>query len=148
MDDPGVDVQEIADRLEIGELLARYVRAVDGGEWALLDSVFTEDATIDFSATGGVRGDREAIKRWLAEVLAAWPGRQHLIGAATMSVDGDEARVSASFADTLAPSRSTVAATEPGFIRGGGWYHHRLIRTPDGWRSRELIQEQSWRTFA
>lgn len=55
MDDPGVDVQEIADRLELGELLARYVRAVDGGDWALLDSVFTADAVIDFSATGGIR---------------------------------------------------------------------------------------------
>jgi hypothetical protein len=56
MDDPGVDAQEIADRLELGELLARYIRAVDGGDWALLDSVFTADAVIDFSATGGIRG--------------------------------------------------------------------------------------------
>jgi hypothetical protein len=142
-----MDVQEIADRLALGELLARYVRAVDGGDWPLLDSVFVPDAIIDFSATGGVRGDRETVKRWLAEVLAAWPGRQHLIGAVTMTVDGDEARLSASFADTLAPSRSTIAATKPGFVRGGGWYHHRLIRTPDGWRSRELVQEQSWRTI-
>jgi hypothetical protein len=72
-------------------LLARYVLAVDGGDWDLLDTVFTPDATIDFSASGGAKGDRETIKRWLADVLAAWPGRQHLIGAVTVALGGDEA---------------------------------------------------------
>lgn len=140
--------QEIADRLEIGELLARYVLAVDGGDWDLLDTVFTPDATIDYSASGGARGDRETMKRWLAEVLVAWPGRQHLIGAVTVTVGGDEATVRAAFADTLAPTRSMIAADAKGFLRGGGWYNHRLTRTAEGWRSRELVQEQAWRTVS
>jgi hypothetical protein len=137
----------MADRWEIGELLARYALAVDGGDWDLLDTVFTPDAEIDFSASGGARGDRETIKRWLAEVLAAWPGRQHLIGSVAVVVGGDEATVTASFADTLAPAQSMIRADAKGVIRGGGCYHHRLTRTAEGWRSRELVQEQAWRTI-
>jgi hypothetical protein len=120
---------------------------VDLGDWDLFDTVFTPDATIDFSASGGAKGDRETIKRWLAEVLVAWPGRQHLIGAVTVALDGDEATVRASFADTLAPAQSMIASDTKGFVRGGGWYNHRLTRTAAGWRSRELVQEQAWRTI-
>jgi hypothetical protein len=26
----------------------------------------------------------------------------------------------------------------------GGYYHHELVRTPDGWRSRQLREENVW----
>jgi len=26
----------------------------------------------------------------------------------------------------------------------GGYYHHDLVRTPDGWRSRRLVEENRW----
>jgi hypothetical protein len=26
----------------------------------------------------------------------------------------------------------------------GGYYHHELVRTPDGWRSRSLREENVW----
>ncbi|GAA3446064.1 nuclear transport factor 2 family protein [Planomonospora venezuelensis] len=139
--------QEIADRLEIGDLLARYTRAIDTGDWQRLDLVFTSDAVIDYTAAGGIRGTRDEVRAWLAEVLPQWPGRQHLIGAATIRFEGDEAAVAAPFTDVLAPSREMVAADAAGLIRGGGWYRHRMVRTMYGWRSRELVEEQSWRTI-
>ncbi|MFG1708952.1 nuclear transport factor 2 family protein [Nonomuraea sp. M3C6] len=141
-----MDAKEIADRLEISDLLARYTHAIDSGRWELLDEVFTEDATIDYSSSGGIRGTRDEAKTWLADVLSHWPGRLHLIGAATIDFHDGEASVRAPFTDTLAPTRQMVAAGTEGFLHGGGWYHHRLRRTPDGWRSTELVEEQSWRT--
>jgi SnoaL-like domain len=138
---------ETADRLEIADLLARYAHAIDSGGWDLLDQVFTEDATIDYRSAGGVLGTRAEVKAWLAEMLSQWPGRLHLIGAAMIDFVDGEARVSAPFADTLSPSRDMIAADSRGLIQGGGWYHHRMLRTPAGWRSRELIEEQSWRTI-
>ena len=142
-----MDDREIADRLQIADVLARYAYAVDSGGWDLLDEVFTPDAVIDYGAAGGIRGTRAEIKIWLADVLAGWPGRLHLIGATRIVFESGEARVSASFADTLAPSRELAAADSKGLIQGGGWYHHRMVRTADGWRSRELVEEQSWRTI-
>ncbi|RJL35265.1 nuclear transport factor 2 family protein [Bailinhaonella thermotolerans] len=136
---------EAQDRAEIGELLARYAYAVDTGRWDLLREVFTPDATIDYTSSGGPRGGREEVVAWLAKVLPAWPGRQHLIGQTMVEVTGDEARVVAAFRDTLAPSRETRGPG--GVIHGGGWYHHRLLRTPEGWRSRDLVEEQTWRVM-
>ncbi|GII00227.1 hypothetical protein Pta02_22350 [Planobispora takensis] len=142
----GMRQQEIADRLEIGDVLARYAYSIDTGDWQRLDLVFTPDAVIDYTAAGGIRGTREEARAWLAEVLSHWPGRQHLIGATSVRFEGNEAVVTASFTDTLAPSREMVAADAAGLIRGGGWYHHRMVRTVYGWRSRELVEEQAWRT--
>jgi hypothetical protein len=138
--------QELSDRLEIGEVLARYALAVDTGQWGLLDTVFTPDAIIDYTSSGGIKGLRGELMAWLSQVLPNWPGRQHLIGAIAIKLDGDQAGVTASFTDTLAPSREMIAADAKGLIRGGGWYHHRMVRTPNGWRSREVVQEQLWRT--
>lgn len=137
--------REIADRLEIGDLLAKYAYAVDNGDWARLDLVFTADAVIDYTASGGVRGTRDEARRWLAETLSRWPGRHHLIGVPVIRFEGDEAVVTVSFTGTLARSGGAVPDGVAGLVRGGGWYHHRLIRTPYGWRSRELVEEQSWR---
>jgi hypothetical protein len=140
-------IQEISDRLEIGDVLARYTLAIDTGQWDLLNSVFTADAIVDYTSAGGVKGVRDEAKGWLAEVLPTWPGRQHLIGTVSTSIDGDEAIVTAAFTDTLAPSRDAISTDTPGLLRGGGWYHHRMTRTADGWRSRELVEEQLWRTM-
>ncbi|GAA3698912.1 nuclear transport factor 2 family protein [Nonomuraea antimicrobica] len=141
-----MDALEIADRLEIIDLLGRYTHAIDSGRWELLDEVFSRDAVIDYSSSGGIRGTRDEVKAWLAEVLAHWPGRLHLVGAARIDFADGQARVSAPFTDTLAPTREMAAARTEGFLHGGGWYHHRLRRTPGGWRSIELVEEQSWRT--
>ncbi|MEV0316649.1 nuclear transport factor 2 family protein [Nonomuraea fuscirosea] len=141
-----METQEIADRLEITGLLARYTFAIDSGQWDLLDEVFTPDASIDYSSSGGIKGTRDEVKVWLAEVLAHWPARLHLIGTARIDFLDGEARVSAPFTDTLAPTRELVAARTEGFLHGGGYYHHRLRRTESGWRSVELVEEQSWRT--
>lgn len=134
--------QEIIDRLWITDLLARYAYAVDSGQWDLLDAVFTQDAVIDYRSAGGIRGPYAEVKAWLAQVLAPWPGRLHLVGAMRVTFAEGEAAVSASFTDALSPSREMVTS---GVIQGGGWYHHRLVRTTNGWRSRELVEEQTWR---
>ncbi|WP_219462620.1 nuclear transport factor 2 family protein [Nonomuraea rhizosphaerae] len=147
-----MDDREIADRLQIADLLARYGYAVDSGEWDLFDEVFTDDAVIDYRATGGINGSRAEVKDWLAGVLSDWPGRMHLIGTARVRFEPDlsgrdGAQVSAPFTDTLSPSRELIAADAKGLLRGGGWYHHRMLRDGGGWRSRELVVEQTWRTI-
>nr|BFE77715.1 hypothetical protein GCM10020093_003160 [Planobispora longispora] len=83
----GMRPQEIADRLEIGDVLARYTHAIDTGDWGRLDLVFTPDAVIDYTA-GGIKGTRDEVRAWLAEVLSQWPGRQHLIGTTAVRFEG------------------------------------------------------------
>ena len=42
-------LEELSDRIEIQEVIARYSAAVDGQFWDLLDRVFTPDADCDFT---------------------------------------------------------------------------------------------------
>ncbi len=133
----GIDTAGIADRIEIADLLTRYARAVDTRDWDLYREVFTPSAHIDYTSAGGVVGDVETVATWLEETLAAFEMTQHLISNLEVDVDGDEARVRAMFFNPMRTADGTR-------ITCGGWYHHDLVRTDAGWRSRRLVETAAW----
>src|SRR6478736_1567875 len=96
-----VDLQELSDRLEIEGVVIRYTRGIDTGAWDLLDAVFTPDAEIDYTESGGIADTYPAVKTWLAEVLPAFfPKRMHSLHQLDITFldqegDGDEALCSA-----------------------------------------------------
>jgi SnoaL-like domain len=143
-----VDVRQISDRLEIEEVLIRYTRAIDTGEWDALDTVFTPDAAIDYTQTGGIADSYPKVKAWLAENLPMFPRRMHMLGQVEIRMEPgadeapDEAGVAAYFSNPM------IFAQQDGselLWEFGGIYHHRMVRTPDGWRSRELVEELLWK---
>ena len=137
-----MDVHEISDRLEIEALLTRYTRAIDTGEWDRLDEVFTPDAEIDYTATGGIAASYPEVKAWLAEMLPIFPRRLHTLGQVDSQVDGDTAVVAAYFHNPMILPQQDGSET---VVEFGGVYHHDLVRTTDGWRSRRLIEELVWK---
>jgi hypothetical protein len=137
-----LDLQQMSDRIEIDDLLTRYTRAVDTGEWDRLDQVFTNDARIDYTATGGIAGTYPEIKAWLPTVLKLFPRRQHILMQREVTIDGDSARVVAYF---LNPMVIALPDTTEQLWEFGGLYHHSLVRTADGWRSLELVEELIWK---
>lgn len=136
------DIQRLTDRLEIDDLLTRYTRAIDTGTWDRLDDVFTPDARIDYTASGGIAGAYPEVKAWLAKVLPLFPQRQHVIAQREVELEGDRARVTAYFVNPMIISRPDVPDELWEF---GGYYHHRLVRTDAGWRSDELVEEIVWK---
>jgi hypothetical protein len=133
-----VDLAQISDRLEIEALLTRYTRAIDTGEWDRLDAVFTPDAQIDYTASGGIAASYAEVKPWLAEMLPIFPDRLHQLGQVDSQVDGDEATVAAYFYNPMVlPQQDKPDLV----VEFGGIYHHSLVRTPDGWRSRSLVEQ-------
>ena len=132
-----MDLQTLSDRAEITDLLTRYARAVDRQDWDLFRSVFTSDARIDYTQVGGIAGDVEEVAGFLSKVMPMFETIQHLISNIDIAIDGDGAKVVAMVYNPLKLPDSPVWAT-------GGWYHHELVRTPDGWRSRSLVEEASW----
>jgi 3-phenylpropionate/cinnamic acid dioxygenase small subunit len=132
-----MDLQTLADRLEINDLLTRYAHSVDSKDWALYRSVFTDDAFIDYESAGGVKGDREEVANWLEKTMAGFPMTQHLISNIDVKIDGERASVRAMFYNPMGmPSGKTFWC--------GGFYNHSLVRTPSGWKSERLIEESSW----
>lgn len=133
-----MDLQGVADRIEIAELLARYARGLDTKQWDVWRSVFVADAYIDYRSAGGIDGTRDEIGAWLETTFTMFPMSQHAITNIECDIDGDSARVRAMFHNPM----QLPGVTGPSFC--GGFYHHRLVRTADGWRSIELVEESSW----
>lgn len=134
-----MDIQELSDKLEITELLHRYARAVDTRDWSLWRSVFTDDARVDYSSTPhGRSGSRDEIADWLSANFEFIPTSQHFITNIESSIDGDVAEVRALFYNPI-----QLPGTE-GLSFCGGNYHHELVRTGTGWKSRKLVEENLW----
>ena len=128
----------MSDEAEIAALLYRYARAVDTKDWELYRSVFTDDAYIDYSAAGAVAGGRDEVVDWFAANFGAIPWSMHYITNIESEIDGDTARVRAMFYNPMQlPGIAEMSAC-------GGYYHHELVRTSDGWRSRHLREESVW----
>jgi hypothetical protein len=133
-----MDLQAIADKLEIHEQLARYARGVDTKNWDLWKSVFTADAVVDYSQSGVMCGPRDDVAAFLAEAFATIPWATHHITNVEIDLDGDQAHVRAMFFNPMQiPGMDGSSST-------GGYYHHDFLRTPDGWKSTHLVEEPVW----
>ena len=136
-----MNLQEIADRFEIEQLLNRYCNVVDDQDWKSFDGLFTDDAELDYSAFGGpVCGVRD-LKAFLSPIVASMQNTQHTISTMVLGIDGDQAQ---------ARTAGLVMMVSDTFEGGshvafsGLWYRDVLIRTADGWRIRKRVQEFGW----
>lgn len=133
-------LQAIADRLEIEELLARYAWALDDKRFDGLDAVFTPDAFLDYTATGGEKGSYAEVKAWLAKVLPHFPTYQHYVTNKVIELDGDNATSRSALYNPMGMKKGDTTS----FFFVGGEYHDKLVRTSDGWRITERIEKQTW----
>ncbi len=135
-------LQQIADRIEIDDLLTRYATAVDNKDWELYATCFTPDAFIDYSSAGGAKGPMPEVKQWLAEVMPMFPMTQHLVVNKVVAIDGDHATArSAVFNPMGLPDGDGLQ-----LFFDGAYYNDKLVRTPDGWRISERIEVTSYST--
>ena len=130
-------IRDLADRLAIGDLLTRYATAVDRRDWDLYRTVFTSDAEIDYTSASGIAGTVDEVVEFLDGALSGFEMTQHLVSNLAVEVDGDSARVTAMFNNPMRLPGGDTWFT-------GGWYHHDLVRTTGGWRSRRLREESAW----
>jgi hypothetical protein len=136
-------IREISDRLEIEDLLIRYCTALDTKQFDLLDTVFTEDATLDYMSAGGIRGTRSEVKAWLQGVLSLFPVTQHLITNFSIEIDGDHATSRCALFNPLgAPHPEAEKGLQVAFV--GGYYNDTLVRRDGQWRILERVEESTW----
>lgn len=141
-------LQQLSDRLEIDDLIERYTQAIDQKDWDLLDTVFTPDAVLDYSTSGGPpAGPYPEIKAWLQRALAIFPMTQHMIGKTNVRLDGDTAQCRSIFFNPMgmptdAGGRFTPDVAGRAGIHTfivGGFYNDTCVRTPAGWRIAERV---------
>lgn len=100
--------------------------------------MFTEDARIDYSSAGIPPGSRDEIADLFSKAFAAIPWTMHYITNVETEIDGDTATVRAMFYNPM----QLPGMTEQSCC--GGYYFHDLVRTPAGWRSRHLREDNVW----
>jgi hypothetical protein len=133
-------LEEVADRMGIDDTLTRYTRAIDTMTLDWLDDVFTPDADIDYSASGGIAGKYPEVKDWLGKALSAFSVFQHFIGNTTYEISGDEANTRTYFVNPMLfenPDGGKHVFTIYGY------YVDRLVRTDVGWRIARRVEEQA-----
>ncbi len=132
----------IADRLQLLDLCVRYATGVDRKDWDLFRTCFTEDAVIDYTATGGPRNPLDGTVEFLSQAMQPFVGTQHFMINHEVEIDGDTATGRLGFYNPM------PLQTEHGklFILYGGWYIDEYRRTPEGWRISARSQELSFDT--
>lgn len=122
-------VRALTDRAEITDLMDRYLRSLDGGdfdeEWAC--AFHTEDVTAEMPI-GTVHG-RDALLAHIRRGMALFDRTVHLGTNAVIEVDGDRATARGSQLST-----HVLADGSDGLFISAGHADTELIRTADGWR--------------
>ncbi|MER5260613.1 nuclear transport factor 2 family protein [Actinosynnema sp. NPDC002837] len=127
----------IADRLEIADLSTRLARLLDEKRWEDAGTVFTDDVAVHSPRGGVLRGLAEVVA-FLRRDDVEDQQTQHTTTDLLVDVEGDHATASAN---------STVylyrAGQAPHFT-GGLRQRYRAVRTPVGWRLREVRITPAW----
>ena len=129
-----------SDFRQIEQVLYTYAWMVDKREWKLIDQVFTPEATIDYSSTGGPERlpHREALE-WLDTALAPWPINLHHITNIMPQIEGDRARCRCYFQAPMGRPKAGGGFFAQDIVTNAGFYHDTLVRTSRGWRIAERV---------
>ena len=141
-----LSIQEISDRIEIDDLLTRYATGVDRRDWDLWETCFTQDAFIDYSAFGGTKGGVKEVRAWLEKTLAMFPMSQHMVINKEVLLDGDRANARSGFYNPMNLPAGKGDGDPTLLWFDGGYYCDKLVRTEDGWKITERVEEFSYST--
>ncbi|MFH8993003.1 nuclear transport factor 2 family protein [Streptomyces sp. NPDC017940] len=153
-----VELAAVLDRLAIDTLITDYAIAVDDGDWDGYRRLFAPGGRADYRSAGGIEAPVAEVSDWLAKSLRVFEVRQHLVvnrrirfGLREQDV-GDTARIQADYTNPMrfAAARQAGQAdapppdTAPDF-ECGGRYDFTAVRTPSGWRLRQVVVQEKWR---
>ncbi|MRI33841.1 hypothetical protein EOPP23_12675 [Endozoicomonas sp. OPT23] len=134
-------LQALSDRYELEQLIYEYSDIIDRRRFDDLNSIFTKDAFIDYTDTGGIKGDLETIKQFLEESFIYFPTSHHLNANIRLKVDGDSATGTVM---CLNPMEMQLSDESRQLLFIGLWYHDTFVRTQQGWKFSKRVQEKAY----
>lgn len=134
------DLQRLGDGVEIDALLTRYCYAIDARNWAGYRAMFTADAHVDYSAAGLPEGTVDDVVDFLDRQQGSFAVGMHYV--TNIEVTDSESQVGGDGAQVVAMWFNAVRLPGAEDMRffSGRW-HDELVRTPAGWRIRDLRLE-------
>ena len=130
----------VIDRMSIITNLRRYAYAIDDRDFATVRSLFTRDAHLDYTSSGGPAGPRDEVVDWIEQGLGMVGPTQHLVSNEIVALDGSGAQSRCYLFNPL------LSADEPptNVLLLGGEYNDRWRRGPEGWRIVERTHTVLW----
>jgi hypothetical protein len=134
-----VNAPPAEERAAVLDLLARFAHGIDGRDWALYRSVFTDEIDVDYTSYRPGSPARMPADDWVDRARRLFPGldaTQHVLVNPWVRADGDAIRV-----------RTSMRADH--FLDGaryslGGTYEHRLVPTGGEWRIAAVTLTVTW----
>lgn len=123
-------VEELLDRAALNDLVLRYCRGVDRGDWALVRSCYWDDAT-DYHGTL-FEGSPDAYVAWLPGAMEWLESSVHRITNSLFAIDGDRAEgehYAIAYHRTKPPERREIVI--------GGRYLDRYAKRGGVWKFSE-----------
>jgi hypothetical protein len=128
---------DLADRLDLQELVARLGACLDEHRFEELGALLTDDATA--TTPGGVARGRAAAVEQVTRNHKDYDRLQHLATSILIDLDGDRAAIRANMVGIFGRS------PEPVPVRAiGGVFRLGTVRTEDGWRISSLEVKPVW----
>ena len=131
-----LSLQELSDRLEIQDLQTAYSHAIDFRRWSELDDVFTPDAFIDYTVFGGPKGPYPEVKAFLETTMPMFGSYYHMQATSKVVLNGDSATGVTCCYNPMVLGDDVFTC--------GLWYHDKYVRTPQGWRIAERVEEKTF----
>jgi hypothetical protein len=122
------EVSRLRDVQAIHDLLARYSRALDWLDDAMLDTVFYDDAEIDY---GFFRGSGRDFKPRLMALEHSVPRRWHFTSQVSIALDGDAAEVESYNLSLAVPRLEPQGGGE--YAAFFGFYKDRMLKRGGRW---------------
>lgn len=137
------NVQYLLDRLAIEDQVKKYASLIDRKRFDDLEEVFTPDAWIDYTASGGQAGNLEETKAFLRGSIGQMGSTQHLMSN-VITKFGDDGK-SATTEVMLFNPLTVPSPDGPYVFFCGVWYHDEWIKTEEGvWKMKRRVQENSY----
>ena len=135
-----ISLKEISDRLEIQDLMVSYCSMVDRKEWERMPSIFTPDAYIDYTASGGISGNCAEIREFLENAMAFFSVTLHMVSNFEISLDEDKASARVMLHNPLIRGEGDDAQTQI----CGLWYLLEFSNDGQSWKIQKLSQEAGY----
>lgn len=81
---------QLADLAAIGELIVGYGFAVDDRDWGRWRSLFTDDAELDYTHSGGIAGPIDEVAAWMPEALSVFTWSLHSVLTHEVHLTGED----------------------------------------------------------
>ena len=137
-----LSIQEISDRIEIQDLITNYCSVVDKKNWKGYREIFLEDASVDYSGSGGLSGSVDEVIDYLdaslgfQKELGFAPTTQHLVGNFELTLSKDPAKVRCMLYNPIMLGQGEGASA----AIFGVWYTFEVVRKKS-WKIKSLSQE-------